>query len=105
MLTVKYTINYKLLNSCKIYAGDHIMNRLEQNTLEQNVWYDELVKLGEMWGKPTSTALADEVEELEQHRIRDALELSKGDKTHAANFLGIGRTLLLHKMKKYELDK
>ena len=78
---------------------------IRDNALEQDVWYDELVKLGELWGKPTSTALGDEVEELEQHRIRDALEMSKGNKTHAASYLGIGRTLLLHKIKKYELDK
>ena len=78
---------------------------IRDNALEQDVWYDELIELGELWGKPTSTALGDEEEELEQHRIRDALEMSKGNKTHAASYLGIGRTLLLHKIKKYELDK
>ena len=81
------------------------VNRLEENNIEQDIWYDELIKLGELWSKPNVTALADEVEELEQHRIRDALEMSKGNKTHAASYLGIGRTLLLHKIKKYELDK
>tara|TARA_S200002703_G_scaffold100554_1_gene86913 strand:- start:92 stop:373 length:282 start_codon:yes stop_codon:yes gene_type:complete len=81
------------------------VNRLEENNIEQDIWYDELIKLGELWGKPNVTALADEVEELEQQRIHDALQMSNGNKTHAASYLGIGRTLLLHKIKKYHIQE
>ena len=60
--------------------------------------------MGEEWSKAfDQRKLADEVEHLEQGRIRDALTMSDGNKTHAANYLGIGRTLLLHKIKKYNI--
>ena len=48
---------------------------------------------------------ADEVVKLEVVRIREALDQCNYNRTHAAKSLGIGRTLLIHKIKKYEIDK
>jgi len=48
--------------------------------------------------------LAEEVMMLEASRITSALEKFNYNRTHAANDLGIGRTLLIHKIKKYELN-
>jgi len=53
----------------------------------------------------TVEGLADEVVKLEVVRIREALDQCNYNRTHAAKSLGIGRTLLIHKIKKYEIDK
>ena len=81
------------------------VNRLEENNIEQDIWYNELIKLGELWSKPSVTALAEELAEIEQQRIADALNMSNGNRTHAASYLGIGRTLLIHKIKKYNIGE
>ena len=47
--------------------------------------------------------LTDEMTCLEKNRIIEAMHLCGGNKTHASQYLGIGRTLLIHKLKKYEL--
>ena len=49
--------------------------------------------------------LAEEVGKLEVIRIREALDQCNYNRTHAAKSLGIGRTLLIHKIKKYNIDK
>lgn len=59
--------------------------------------FDELVL-----DQPLS--LAEELQQLEKNRIINALHTFKGNRTQAANDLGIGRTLLIHKIKKYNLD-
>lgn len=51
----------------------------------------------------TQTSLSEEVENMERERIATALEMHKGNRSHAASDLGIGRTLLIHKIKKYNL--
>lgn len=48
-------------------------------------------------------ALPDELESIERERITHALELAEGNRSKAAAALGIGRTLLIHKIKKYSL--
>jgi transcriptional regulator with PAS, ATPase and Fis domain len=48
-------------------------------------------------------ALPDELESIERERITHALELAEGNRSKAAAALGIGRTLLIHKIKKYDL--
>lgn len=53
---------------------------------------------------PLETNLAQEVNDLEKSRITLALDQNSGNRTKAAKMLGIGRTLLLHKIKKYNLD-
>lgn len=47
--------------------------------------------------------LRSELDELEKSRINSALLYCEGNRTKAAKQLGIGRTLLLHKIKKYNL--
>lgn len=47
--------------------------------------------------------LPNELEALERSRIRDALLNHKNNRSKAASELGIGRTLLIHKIKKYDL--
>lgn len=51
----------------------------------------------------TETSLSQEVENMERERITTALEMHEGNRSHAASALGIGRTLLIHKIKKYDL--
>jgi transcriptional regulator with PAS, ATPase and Fis domain len=47
--------------------------------------------------------LCAELEALERERIVNALALSKGNQTKAAQILDVGRTALIAKMKKYRL--
>tara|TARA_B110000305_G_C18889222_1_gene381126 strand:- start:58 stop:324 length:267 start_codon:yes stop_codon:yes gene_type:complete len=49
-------------------------------------------------------SLTDELIILETSRISDALARANYNRTKAARSLGIGRTLLIHKIKKFELD-
>jgi transcriptional regulator with PAS, ATPase and Fis domain len=69
----------------------------EQN--EQQVLWDALdyFELKEL------ESLDQEVRNLEQERITDALCIHEGNRSKAAKTLGIGRTLLIHKIKKYNL--
>lgn len=53
------------------------------------------------WTDPRS--LPDEVEQLERDRIASALDRHNGNKSHAAKELGIGRTNLIAKLKKYSI--
>jgi transcriptional regulator with PAS, ATPase and Fis domain len=48
-------------------------------------------------------SLKDEVEALEQSRIREALDRHAQSKQDAAHYLGLSRTGLYTKMKKYRL--
>jgi len=47
--------------------------------------------------------LPNELEQLERNRIREALFTNSDNRSKAAAELGIGRTLLIHKIKKYDL--
>lgn len=49
------------------------------------------------------TNLLADLSKIEKDRIKSALIYNKGNRTRAAKELGIGRTLLLHKIKKYDL--
>ena len=79
------------------------------NTLkEQQYFYD---MFDEMWGshgdimpEETQYSLCAELEALERERITNALKLASGNQTKAAQSLDIGRTTLLAKMKKYNLQ-
>lgn len=52
---------------------------------------------------PLETNLSQELNDLEKSRITLALDQNSGNRTKAAKMLGIGRTLLIHKIKKYNL--
>ena len=47
--------------------------------------------------------LNEELEKIEKARIASALNEHKGNRTQASLALGMGRTLLIHKIKKYNL--
>jgi DNA-binding NtrC family response regulator len=78
--------------------------KIADNTAEQMVWYEELTKLADLWTTPVKeVTLSNELEELEKRRIEDAMVYAEGNKSHAAKYLGMGRTLLIHKLKKYQI--
>lgn len=49
------------------------------------------------------TSLPNQIEQLECDRILDALDRHNGNKSRAAQELGIGRTNLIAKIKKYAI--
>jgi len=51
----------------------------------------------------TDIPLVQELETLERERIASALHDTDNNRSRAAKALGIGRTLLIHKIKKYNL--
>ena len=53
--------------------------------------------------KNCNTNLLADLSKIEKDRIQSALVHYNGNRTRAAKELGIGRTLLLHKIKKYDL--
>tara|TARA_A200000159_G_C7123605_1_gene255853 strand:- start:189 stop:446 length:258 start_codon:yes stop_codon:yes gene_type:complete len=59
------------------------------------LWFDQQFKNDE--------SLPSEVESLEKARIHNALDTANGNRTHAAKILGIGRTNLIAKIKKYNI--
>ena len=67
---------------------------------EQDILFQELAYF-DTFAK--DIALPDELENIERERIVNALELAEGNRSKAAAVLGIGRTLLIHKIKKYNL--
>lgn len=71
---------------------------LKQN--EQQVLWDALDYFDLLSDKQS---LSEEVEKIERNLIANALETHNGNRSRAAAELGIGRTLLIHKIKKYNL--
>ena len=69
----------------------------EQN--EQQVLWDAL----DCFNTVEELSLDEELKQIEQSRISNALLSHEGNRSRAAAMLGIGRTLLLHKIKKYNL--
>lgn len=78
---------------------------LKQNQLEQEALFEAFDEMESDWIYTSiiQIPLGTEVEMLEKDRIVTALALHKGNRTKTADHLGIGRTLLLHKLKKYKL--
>lgn len=72
----------------------------KKNEAEQLWIWDQL----DFFDQVEPIGLTDEIARLEETRIREALKEYNNNKTHAARNLGIGRTLLIHKIKKYEID-
>ena len=69
---------------------------------EQEYLWEMLEDIWPTEGKIKQT-LIEELEEIEVKRIQLALDQTNHNKTHASRELGIGRTLLIHKCKKYGL--
>jgi len=79
------------------------------NTLKEQQYFYQM--FDEMWGshgdimpEETQYSLCDELESIERERITNALKLASGNQTKAAQSLDLGRTTLLAKMKKYNLQ-
>ena len=68
---------------------------------EQQLVYDEV---SSFFGDHKTPTVIEELELIEKSRIKNALECNNGNRSHAAKQLGIGRTLLIHKIKKYQLN-
>ena len=70
---------------------------------EQQALWDALdsIDFNEPAMETSKINLPDELAELERKRIQWALQTANNNKTHASKRLGIGRTLLIHKCKKY----
>jgi DNA-binding NtrC family response regulator len=80
----------------------------EQRINEQQYFFD---MFEEMWGshgeilpEDVQYSLCAELEALERERIVNALKLTCGNQTKAAQILDVGRTALIAKMKKYNLQ-
>ena len=69
---------------------------------EQTFFYD---MFEEMWPQDKTDVidLNAELTHLEVSRIQEALHNSKGNQSHAAKMLNIGRVTLIQKMKKYNI--
>tara|TARA_R110002153_G_scaffold34634_1_gene103450 strand:+ start:454 stop:708 length:255 start_codon:yes stop_codon:yes gene_type:complete len=69
---------------------------------EQTYFYN---MFEEMWPKDSfnDLDLNTELKQLEVSRINEALSSSKGNQSHAAKMLNIGRVTLIQKMKKYNI--
>jgi transcriptional regulator with GAF, ATPase, and Fis domain len=76
------------------------------NTLREQQYFYQM--FDEMWGAPVveeeQYSLVAELEKLERERIVNALALASNNQTKAAQSLDLGRTTLLAKMKKYNLQ-
>ena len=79
----------------------------KQNIDEQKCFFDLFEETwgshGEVLPKDVQYSLCDELETIERERITNALKLTCGNQTKAAQILDIGRTALIAKMKKYNL--
>lgn len=80
----------------------------KQRIYEQAYFFD---MFEEMWGShgeilpdEVQYSLCVELEALERERIVNALKLTCGNQTRAAQILDVGRTALIAKMKKYNLQ-
>tara|TARA_B100000035_G_scaffold314547_2_gene331191 strand:- start:314 stop:535 length:222 start_codon:yes stop_codon:yes gene_type:complete len=65
--------------------------------------YDFVCSHFDALAKQDEVTLPEELTAIERRRIVDALQFYNGNRTKAAKELGIGRTLLIHKIKKYSL--
>ena len=77
------------------------MTKYIDNIEEQDYIFEQLDALQSKWcpSKPLNV----ELEEIEKTRIESALLNQDNNRTKTAKELGIGRTLLIHKIKKYDL--
>ena len=92
-----------LIKSVKIFTLVLMILRDIENlmkTEEQHV-YDAVALFFKDVETPT---LTEELELIEKTRIKNALDCNNGNRSRAAKQLGIGRTLLIHKIKKYQLN-
>jgi transcriptional regulator with PAS, ATPase and Fis domain len=71
---------------------------------EDLVWDAVMDVCDNIWVKNNTIDLSKKLEDIEKTAIIDALYAHQNNRTRAAESLGIGRTLLIHKIKKYGLS-
>ena len=80
----------------------------EQRITEQQYFFDMFEDMwgshGEILPEDVQYSLCNELETIERERISNALKLTCGNQTKAAQILDIGRTALIAKMKKYNIN-
>ena len=80
----------------------------EQRIKEQQYFFDMFEDMweshGEILPEDVQYSLCNELEAIERERISNALKLSCGNQTKAAQSLDVGRTALIAKMKKYNIN-
>jgi|TARA_B110000977_G_scaffold6391_1_gene8947 transcriptional regulator with PAS, ATPase and Fis domain len=76
------------------------------NSLKEQEYFYQM--FDSMWGESVTEelpySLVTELEKLERERIVNALAFANGNQTKAAQSLNIGRTALIAKMRKYNLQ-
>ena len=84
------------------------MLTIKQETTDEQSYFFDMFE--EMWGShgeilpdEVQYSLCAELETIERERIVNALKLTCGNQTKAAQTLDIGRTALIAKMKKYNI--
>tara|TARA_B100000927_G_scaffold205023_2_gene166399 strand:- start:394 stop:657 length:264 start_codon:yes stop_codon:yes gene_type:complete len=85
--------------------GDFISDKsVADNQKEQKHFFQEIDDFFEIqYNNKPNANLPEILENIEIEHITEALERYAGNRTKAANSLGIGRTNLIKKLKKYEL--
>ena len=73
---------------------------MSSNKEEQDYLFDQI---GEHFDKFEQVTLPQELEKIERNSISEKLVEFNGNRTRTANALGIGRTNLVKKIKKYSL--
>jgi len=66
--------------------------------------YNALRQITEDMNQTNRKSLPEQIEKIERNSIQNALYETDGNRTLAARRLGIGRTCLIAKMKKYGLQ-
>ena len=74
---------------------------IDQKTEQDELW--EALSVFDNY-KHEPTSLPSEIENMEVNRIQSALDMYDGNRSKAAKDLGIGRTNLIAKIKKYNLQ-
>ena len=82
----------------------YIKDENERIRTEQDALWEALEDLVPINSFSDSYSLTEEMENLEMSAINDALSNSNQNRTRAAKALGIGRTNLIAKMKKYRIN-
>ena len=80
----------------------------QQRINEQEYFFNMFEEIwgahGEILPEDVQYSLCNELETIERERIVNALKLTCGNQTKAAQILDVGRTALIAKMKKYNLQ-
>tara|TARA_B100001287_G_scaffold273715_1_gene277694 strand:- start:17163 stop:17453 length:291 start_codon:yes stop_codon:yes gene_type:complete len=91
------------MQSVKIFTPTHFklnIIMIDPKTEQDMLW--EALSIFDNY-QTSPTTLPNEIETIEIDRIKSALSAFEGNKTRAAKSLGIGRTNLIAKIKKYDL--